>query len=157
MSNKCNNFKLHYVIQLNNLSLNTHSRIKTDSKHPFPQYTFPNQNRFQTPKPTSFKFAKTPGQQLDRRQQRQQPMEVDPSTSRIRNRTTPFGPSAPETKWTSEELHQQEQWEEENQEQYEYQPEWDDPAEPFGWEVQEEQDFPTGASAEEPPPQNNPN
>ncbi|KAK9721518.1 Integrase zinc binding domain [Popillia japonica] len=138
--------------------------LRYPTQQSFPQYTFPNQNRFQTHKPTSFKFAKTPGQQLDRRQQRQQPMEVDPSTSRIRNRTTPFGPSAPQTKWTSEELqpfgpsapqtkwtseelHQQEQWEEENQEQYEYQPEWDDPTEPFGWEQeQQEQDFPTGAA-----------
>ncbi|KAK9744043.1 hypothetical protein QE152_g8144 [Popillia japonica] len=94
--------------------------LRYPTQQSFPTYTFPNQNRFQTPKPTSFKFAKTPGQQLDRRQQRQQPMEVDPSASRIRNRTTPFGPSAPQTKWTSEELHQQEQWEEENQEQYEY-------------------------------------
>ncbi|KAK9754593.1 hypothetical protein QE152_g1182 [Popillia japonica] len=43
-------------------------------------------------KPSSFKFAKTSAQQLEKRQPRQQPMDIDPSLSRMRQQT-PFGPA----------------------------------------------------------------
>ncbi|KAK9739439.1 hypothetical protein QE152_g9053 [Popillia japonica] len=110
-------------------------------------------------KPSSFKFAKTSAQQLEKRQPRQQPMDIDPSLSRMRQQT-PFGPAPSRNRFHVEELHQQEEegaaGYEENY--YEYQPVWDEDTEPFPWEPEEEPNFPVAASApEETQPVNPPN
>ncbi|KAK9704377.1 hypothetical protein QE152_g28344 [Popillia japonica] len=104
-------------------------------------------------KPSSFKFAKTPAQQLEKRQPRQQPMDIDPSFSRIRQQT-PFGPAASRNRFHVEELHQQEEEDAEEFEEanYEYQLVWDEDTEPFAWEPEEEPNFPIGASPPEEPP-----
>ncbi|KAK9732411.1 hypothetical protein QE152_g12826 [Popillia japonica] len=55
-------------------------------------------------KPSSFKFAKTPVQQLENRQARQQPMDIDLSFSRMRQQT-PFGTTSSRNGFYVEELH----------------------------------------------------
>lgn len=103
---------------------------------------------------------KSPGQLMEKRQQRQTAMDIDPSGSKIR-RQTPFGPAAQQNKWKVEELNQQHGFDEEENyenEEYEFQPIWDEDTEPFPWEPQDEAaNFPIPASTNDPPPQPNQN
>ncbi|KAK9702370.1 hypothetical protein QE152_g29995 [Popillia japonica] len=68
-----------------------HNHMLNQFRNNVPRPTYSQFQRQPQPhaKPSSFKFAKTSAQQLEKRQPRQQPMDIDPSLSRMRQQT-PF-------------------------------------------------------------------
>lgn len=135
------------------------------------QYYQPQQFYQQRPqqnqqKPPSFKFNKSPGQLMERKQQKQRPMDIDPSSSRVKVvKQTPFGPSYPQKKWIAEEIHLQEQelTQQINDDECQYPDqylEWtENPAEELELvneteDYQQDQNFCQLASTDKPPPLN---